>query len=155
MTTYIGASIFINNCFYLERTNLSLIVFGFWKAILGCDGRALWNLGHFNSCLWALRRISYNWLSAGARTSVILSSTFLSLFWNETVMSTNFTLPVSELTWSSLYPRLTKNSRRLLSFSSIEQILLNLTTGPHAIDILCSLRWHDCAWRCWCVSFTV
>ena len=106
-----------------------------------------------------LGRISYNWLKAGwyVKTSVILSSTFLSRFWNETVLFTNFTLSISESTWSSLYPRLTKNcincSRRLLSFSSIEQILLNLTTCPHAIDILYALRWHDCAWRCWCVSF--
>ena len=91
------------------------------------------------------------------KTSVILSSTFLSRFWNETVLFTNFTLLISESTWSSLYPHLTKNcincSRWLLSFSSIEQILSNLTTCSHAIDFLYTLRWHDCAWRCWCVSF--
>ena len=45
------------------------------------------------------------------------------------------------------------SSRWLLSFSSIEQILLNLITCPHAIDTLYTLRWHDCALRCWCVSF--
>ena len=41
MTTNIGASIFINKFFYLERTSLFLIVFGFPKATLGGDGRPL------------------------------------------------------------------------------------------------------------------
>ena len=102
---------------------------------------------------------SYNWFSAGwyVRRTVILSSTFLSRFWNKTVLFTNFTLSISKSTWSSLYPRFTNHclncSRQFLSFSSIEQILLNLKTCPHAVDILYTLPWHDCAWRCWCVSF--
>ena len=147
------------NYFNLESTSLCLTVFRFQKATLVCDGRALWNLGDFRTCLWALSRTSYNWFSAGwcIRTSVKLSSTFFSRFWNETVLFTNFTLSISESTWSSFYPRLTKNcfncSRQLLIFSSIEQILLNLTTYPHAIDILYTLRWYDCASSCWCVSF--
>ena len=42
MTTNIGASVFINKFFYLERTSLFvLIVFGFRKATLGGDGRPL------------------------------------------------------------------------------------------------------------------
>ena len=41
MTTNIDASIFINIFFNLESTSLSLIVFGFQKATLGGDGRAL------------------------------------------------------------------------------------------------------------------
>ena len=136
---------------------MSVIVFGFWKATLGREGRALCCLGDFRTCLWALRRISYNWFSAGwyVRTSVILSSTFLSRIWNETVLSTNFILSISESTWSSLYPRFTNQffncSRWLLNFSSVEQILLNLTTYPYAIDPLYTLRWHDSALRYWCV----
>ena len=88
--------------------------------------------------------------------SSFLLSTFLSRIWNETVLSTNFMLSVSESTWSSLYPRFTNHcfncSRWLLSFSSVEQILLNLTTYQYAIDLLYTLLWHDCAWRYWCVS---
>ena len=88
--------------------------------------------------------------------SSFLLSTFLSRIWNETVLSTNFMLSISESTWSSLYPRFTNHcfncSRWLLSFSSVEQILLNLTTYPYAIDLLYTLLWHDCAWRYWCVS---
>ena len=37
MTTSTGASIFTNRFFYLERTSLYLIVFGFRKATLGDD----------------------------------------------------------------------------------------------------------------------
>ena len=40
MTTNIGASIFINT-FNLKRASLSLIDFGFRKATLDGDGRAL------------------------------------------------------------------------------------------------------------------
>ena len=82
---------------------------------------------------------------------------FFSRFWNKTVFFTNFPLSTFESTWSSLYPRFTgycfNSLRRLLSFSSIEQIILNLMTCPYAIDLLYTLPWHDCAWRCWCVSF--
>ena len=90
MTRNIGASIFMNKYIlltYLERTILSLIIFGFWRSTLGGDGRALWSLADFNTGLWALRRLLFNWFSAGwyVRTSDILSSIFLSRFWNETV----------------------------------------------------------------------
>ena len=40
MTTNVDASIFISS-FNLERTSLSLVAFGFRKATLGDDGRAL------------------------------------------------------------------------------------------------------------------
>ena len=106
----------------------------------------------------ALHKISHNWFSAGwcVRTSVLLSSTFLSRIWNETVLSTTFILSVSEWTWSSLHPRFINLcfncSRWLLRFSSVEPILLNLITCPYAIDPLYTLRWHDCTWRYWCVS---
>ena len=141
MTTDIGAIIFLNYLFNLERTSLSLIVFEFRKATLSSDGEALWSLGDFRICLWALCRISCTWFSArwNVRTSVMLSSTFLSRFWNKTVLSTNFTLSISESTWSSLRPRVTNHyfncSRWLLSFSSVEQIFLIFTACPYAIDI--------------------
>ena len=48
------------NSFNLESTSLLLIVFGFQKATLACDGRALESLGDFRTCLWALSRTSYN-----------------------------------------------------------------------------------------------
>ena len=127
---------------------MSLIAFRFRKAILDGDGRALWSLGGFRTGLWVLRRISYNWFSAGwyVRTSVVLSSTFLSRIWNETVLSTNFILSISESTWSSLYPRFNNHhfncSRWLLSFSSVEQFFLNLTTCPYAIYHAI----HDMTW---------
>ena len=80
---------------------------------------------------------------------------FFSRIWNETVLSTNSILSISESTWSSLYPCFTNHcfnySRWLLSFSTVEQILLNLRTYPYGIDPLYTLRWHDCAWRYWCV----
>ena len=146
------------NYLNLEPTTLSLIVFGFRKATLGGDVRALWSLGDFSTCLGALRRIWYNWFSAGwyVRTSVTLSSIFLSRIWNETVLFTNFTISISESTWSSLYPCFNDhcfNSFRHFSFSSIEQIILNLMTCPYAIDLLYTLRWHNCAWRSWSISF--
>ena len=57
----------------------------------------------------------------------------------------------------SLYSRFTNHcfncSRWLLSFPSIEQILLNHTTCRYAIDLLHTLRWLDCAWKYWCVLF--
>ena len=69
MTTNIGASVFINKFFYLERTSLFvLIVFGFRKATLGGDGRPLWSLNDLKTCLRDLRR----------RGKCSLSSTFLS-----------------------------------------------------------------------------
>ena len=81
---------------------------------------------------------------------------FFSRFWNETVLFTNFHLSIFESIWSSLYQGFTGNCfnclRRLLSFLSTEQIFLNLMTCPYVIDLLYTLRWHDCAWRCWCVS---
>ena len=103
-------------------------------------------------------QISYNWFSTGwyVRTSIILSSTFLLRIWNKTVLSINFILSISESTWSSLYPRFTNHcfncSRWLLSLSFVEQILLNFTTYPYAIDLLYTLLWCDRAWRYWCVS---
>ena len=78
------------------------------------------------------------------------------LILNETVLSTNFILSISELTWSFLYPRFTNHwfncSRWLSSFCSVEQILSNLTTCANAVDPFCTLLWHDCAWRYWWVS---
>ena len=136
-----------------------LIIFLFPKATLGGDFRALWSLNHFRSCLWAFHRNWHTWFSAGwyVTTSVILLLSFLSRSWNETVFFTSFPLSFSEATWSSLYPSFTghcfNSFRRLLCFSSIEEIILNLMTCPYAIDLLYTLWWHDCAWRCWCVSF--
>ena len=129
---------------------MSLIAFGFWKTTLDGDGRALWSLGGFRTCLWALRRISYNWVSAGwyVRTSVILSSAFSSRIWNESVLSTNFVLSISESAQSSLYPRFNNDrfncSRWLLSFSYVKQFFLNLTTCPYAIDHF--YTWHEMTW---------
>ena len=59
----------------VERTSLSLIVFRFRKSTLGGDG-------DLRTCLWALRRISYTWISAGwyLRRSVTPSSTFFISF---------------------------------------------------------------------------
>ena len=65
-----------------------------------------------------------------------------------------FFLSISEQKWSSLYPRLTNhcfNCSRWLRFSSVEQILLNLTTCPYTIDPLYTLRCYECACRYWCV----
>ena len=95
------------------------------------------------------------WMIRKNRCYTIIN--FLPCFWNKTILFTNFTLSISESIWSSFYPRFTNHcfncSKRLLSFSSIEQIILNLTTCPRAIDILYTLRWHDCTWRCCYVSF--
>ena len=121
---------------------MSLIAFGFRKATLDGDGRALWSLGGFRTSSWALRRISYNWFSAGwyVRTSVILSLTSLSHIWNETVLSTNFMLSISESTRSFLYPRF--NKHRLIAYVEHKQlIILNLTTCLYAIDHF--YTWHD------------
>ena len=111
MTTNIGANILWINFFNLERTSLSLVLFGFRKGILGGDGRVLWSLGDFETCLQALRKILYNRLSAGwyVRTSVILSSTFSSRIWNKTVLSTKLIFSIFEVTLSSLYPRFTNH----------------------------------------------
>ena len=54
-TSYMPASFWINS-FNLERTSLSLIVSGFWKATLGGDSTALWDLGDFRKWFWALRK---------------------------------------------------------------------------------------------------
>ena len=157
MTTNIGTSNFNKNWFNLESTSLSLIIFGFREANHCSDGRSIWGVGDFRTRLWALRWISYNWFSAGwyVRTSIILSSSFLAHTWNEPALSSNFIFLFSESTWFSPYPRFTNHClncwRWLLSFSSAEQILLNLTICPYAIDPLP----HDRAWLCmryWCVS---
>ena len=101
--------------------------------------------------VWLILRDVYG-LFAGEK-GVRLSSMFLSCILNETVLCTNFILSISESTWSFLHPRFTNHvfdcSRWLLSFSSVEQILLNLTTCTYAMDLLCTLLWHDCAWRYW------
>ena len=98
--------------------------------------------------IWVILRHVYGLFAGG--TSVILLSIFLSRIWNESVLSTNDILSISESTWSFLYPRFTNHcfncSRWLLSFSSVEQILLNLTTCPYAIDPLYKFLRHDCAW---------
>ena len=118
---------------------MSLIVFGFRRANLDGDGRALWSLGGFRTSSWALRRISYNWFSAGwyVRTIVILPSTSLSHIWNETVLSTNFMFSISESTRSFLYPRFNKHRFNCLCWT----IFLNLTTCLYAIDHF--YTWHD------------
>ena len=118
---------------------MSLIVFGFRRANLDGDGRALWSLGGFRTSSWALRRISYNWFSAGwyVRTIVILPSTSLSHIWNETVLSTNFMFSISESTRSFLYPRFNKHLFNCLCWT----IFLNLATCLYAIDHF--YTWHD------------
>ena len=124
----------------MKRTSLSLFFFGCWKDTLGGDGRALWSLVDFWKSWWALRRISYDWFSAGwhVRTNVTLSLIFLSYIWNETVLSTNFILSICEWIWSSLCPRFTNHCfnccRRIIIFSHIEKILLGLATYQYAID---------------------
>ena len=95
---------------------------------------------------WMIRKNNY-----------LLSSTFSFCFWNKALLFINFTFSISESTWCSLYPRFTNHSfkclRRLLSFSRIKQILLSFLTCLYAIDFLYTLRWHDCTWKYWCVSF--
>ena len=59
MTTNIDARSLSINYFNLECTSLSLIVFAFGKATLGCGSRTLWSLGDLRACLWALFRTSY------------------------------------------------------------------------------------------------
>ena len=74
--------------------------------------------------IWVILRHVYG-LFAG-ETSVILLSIFLS-----PILSTNDILSIFESTWSFLHPRFTNHgfncSRWLLRFSSVEQILLNLS----------------------------
>ena len=100
MTTNIGTSNLKKIYFNLDSTSLSLIIFGFWKATHCSDGRPLWSLCYFRTSLWVLRRISYNWFSAGwcVRKSVILSSSFLSRTWKKAAPSTNLILLISEST---------------------------------------------------------
>ena len=40
----------------------------------------------------------------------------------------------------------------VVKFSSVEKIILNVTTCSYAVDPLCTLLWHDCASRYWWVS---